>query len=138
MIKLDDLRLVSYAIPATKRATTGVSATVDMTDCHEIMVIHAHGKDTNSSNVLLRHATSTNTFASATAFGTAVAGALATSACQAFVIRNQPSIKRYLIIKQSTLAASLAIGVVSLSFYNRAVPPSSTLGAFTSLTRPTV
>ena len=138
MIKLDDLRLVSYAIPATKRATTGVSATVDMTDCHEIMVIHAHGKDTNSSNVLLRHATSTNTFASATAFGTAVAGALATSACQAFVIRNQPSIKRYLIIKLSATAASSNNGVLVLGFRNRAVPYSATLGSFSAVTVCTV
>lgn len=139
MIDIDGLRLVSYAIPATKRATAATSATVDCSGAHELLVVHVHGKDSNSSAVLIRHCSaSTTLFASATAFSTPVTAAIATSAAQAFIVRRQPGLKKCLAIKLSTTAASANNGVLVFSMRNRSEPYSSTLGAFSAVTTMTV
>lgn len=139
MQKAEDIK-IAYPLSVAKLVKTGKSAVVDTADTHATMLVIPRGSGTSSCKYYFYHASASTTLSgSATAF---TAGASVTttgaSAVHGVLITNQPSMKRYLIIKQSTLAASLAIGVVSLSFYNRAVPPSSTLGAFTSLTRPTV
>lgn len=135
MIQIDDLRLISVAIPASKRATAAVSAVVDIRDCHEVIVVHTHGLDTNSSKILIGHCSaSTTLYASATPFSPAVATALATSGAQAFVIRTGPNVKGFLRIKLSTTAASSNNGVLVFGLRNRAVPYSSTLGSFAAVT----
>lgn len=135
MIKLDDLRLISVPIIPSKRATAGVSGTVDMADLHEVVIVHTHGLDSNSSKILIGHCSaSTTLYASATAFSPAVATALATSGAQAFVIRAGPNVKRFLRIKLSTTAASSNNGVLAFGLRNRTTPYSATLGAFATVT----
>ncbi len=136
MQKLDDIK-VSYPLSVAKLVKTGKSAVVDTADSHSTMLIIPRGSGTSSCKYYFYHASASTTLAaSGTAFTTnptlTTTGA---SAVHAVLIQNQPAMKRYLIIKQSTLAASLAIGVIALNSYNRAVPPSATLGAFTSVTR---
>ena len=136
MQKFDDIK-VSYPLSVAKLVKTGKSAVVDTADTHSTMLIIPRGSGTSNCKYYFYHmSASTTTSLSATAFTTnpsvTVAGA---SAVHAVLFQGQPNMKRYILIKQSTLAASLAIGVIALGTYNRAVPPSSTLGAFTSVTR---
>ena len=140
MVLLENIK-IAYPLSIAKLVKTGKSAVVDTADTHSTLLIIPRGSGTSSVKYYFYHASaSTTTSASATAFG---AGASVTttgaSAVHGVLITNQPSQKRYLIIKQSgNLAASCAVGVIAVSSGNRAIPPSSTLGAFTSLTRPTV
>lgn len=139
MVLLENIK-IAYPLSVAKLVKTGKSAVVDTADTHSTLLVIPRGSGTSSCKYYFYHASaSTTTSASATAFGaSATVTTTGASAVHGVLINNQPSMKRYLVIKQSTLAASLAIGVIAISSGNRAIPPSSTLGAFTSLTKPTV
>jgi len=133
---LEDIE-ISYPISCRKRATAGLSAVgIDISNHHEIGVLIVRGSGTSTAKVLLGHSSGASTlYASSTAFGTnpsvSTTGA---SAAHLMLIQNQPNRKRYLNIKISTTAASMAVGVVVLKSKGHIVPSSSTLGA-TTLTR---
>lgn len=139
MQKQDDIK-VAYPLSVAKLVKTGKSAVVDTADTHSTALHILRGSGTSSCKYYFYHmSASTTTSTSATAFGTnpsvTTTGA---SGVHTVLFQNQPGMKRYILIKQSTLAASLAVGVLAVSAYNRAVPPSALLGANVSVTRPAV
>lgn len=139
MQKLDDIK-AAYPFSIAKLVKTGKSATVDTADTHSTMLIIPRGSGTASTTYYFYHCSASTTLAaSATAFTTNPSlKVLGASGVYCVLFQNQPGMKRFLRIKQSTLAASCNLGMIALSTYNRAVPPSATLGAFTSVTRPAV
>lgn len=141
MQKLDDIKF-SYPLPwITKLVKTGRSATIDTADSHSTMIIIATGSTAIASKFYFYHVSASTTLAaSGTAFTTNPTLTTAATACQchAVLFQNQPGMKRYIRILMSKIATSAVTGALAISTYNRAVPPSATLGAFTSVIRPTV
>lgn len=130
---------VAQPIPVVRRAAGVVSGTFDTLGCTQVVAWVVKGVlSGQSSKQVLRvgHAETAATFASATAFSTAViaSGATASAATQnlgPFCFDMQGA-GRYLVFKLSNITASACGGVIAVGIANELVPPTST--GFTSVT----
>lgn len=128
-----------YPIKVTKRATGTVSGTADLMTtgylAHTAVVRFVH--DGSASKAVWRAghvSASTTTYASATAFGTAIAMSSVTSGQYGYII-NCVGAKRYIRIKQSTATSSGGHGAIVDLFYHRVVPSGTSQNqGFTAVT----
>lgn len=138
--KIEDIKF-SVPIWKIKGTKTGVSASIDTLGAEDILLSIATGSVATAEKFLFAHASaSTTLFASGTAFTTNPSVTTAATASQrhGILIEGQQGRKRYLIVKLSALSASNHNVVMCHMFGNRLVPPSSTLGSYTSIVKPAV
>lgn len=140
MQRIEDIQF-SIPIKKHKLTKTGTSASIDTLGCHAVLLTVMRGSIAQADKLLFSHASaSTTLYASGTAFTSS--GSLTTAATAslnyAVLIEGQPGMKRYLIVKLSAESASQSVFVACHKFLNRNIPSTSTLGSYTSLTRPVV
>lgn len=135
MRKSQDLKFV-LGTNNVSRATGVISGTIDCrgADTCVLMLDKPIHNAAGALSFTVRHAASTNTFASATAFSTAVSiSQTATSAAKTHILDvDMRGVGPYLVYKLSTITASAKAGVYGLLMDNESVPPNST--GFTSIT----
>lgn len=140
MHRCEDIK-VTVPIPLKKR--TGASATscsIDTLGAHAVLFNFIRGSGTTANKLYFYHASASTTLTgSATAFTTLPTLSTTTaSGFFAILVEGQTAMKRYFLVKQSKMSTSQLNGATCTLFFNRAIPGSSTLGSFTSITRPLV